>query len=169
MLGAVLLFITLLFAALFIGRYAAARRHFVSRYAAVILLLVAAILTVIRGQTLLGALLGIGAAALYLFTDRPRRASRGNSERSNGRMHGQANERPHQGRSEGRQSGNPSVNGGSMSDSQARAILGVHPGATETEIRAAFRRRIQTAHPDHGGTNEEAARLSAARDVLLRR
>ena len=56
-----------------------------------------------------------------------------------------------------------------MSDSQARAILGVSQSATEKEIRAAFRRRIQSAHPDHGGSNEEAARLSAARDFLLRR
>lgn len=50
----------------------------------------------------------------------------------------------------------------------ARALLGVGPAATPTEIRAAHRARIVTAHPDRGGDAQTAARLNAARDVLLK-
>jgi hypothetical protein len=143
-LGAVLLIVAAVFAALTLGRMAGARRRFVARNAAAIIVGAAAILTALRGQALLGIVLGIGAAAFYLW----------------------ANNRPPP-RADARTG--PSVNGGAMSDSQARAILGVAPGASETEIRAAFRRRIARAHPDRGGSNEEAARLAAARDVLLKR
>jgi hypothetical protein len=52
-------------------------------------------------------------------------------------------------------------------DVQARAILGVGPEATPTEIRAAYRAKMVRAHPDRGGTHAEAARLTAARDRLL--
>ena len=51
---------------------------------------------------------------------------------------------------------------------EARAILGVALAATPDEIRAAYRRKIAEAHPDRGGTNEQAARLTAARDTLLK-
>jgi hypothetical protein len=131
--------IAALFAVLMLARLAGARRRFVARNAAAIIAATAAILVAMRGQAWLGAILGIGAAALYLYSGRPRPRVR------------------------------PSVNGGAMSDSQARAILGVRLGATEQEIRTAFRQRIARAHPDRGGSNEEAARLTAARDALLRR
>ncbi len=51
----------------------------------------------------------------------------------------------------------------------ARALLGVAPGASSIEIRAAHRRLIVAAHPDRGGAQDQAARLNAARDVLLRK
>lgn len=54
-------------------------------------------------------------------------------------------------------------------DTEAEAILGVGADATETEIRRAFRARMVRAHPDHGGGHAEAARLTAARDRLLKR
>ena len=50
---------------------------------------------------------------------------------------------------------------------QARALLGVGADAGEAEIRAAHRRLVTEAHPDHGGTDEAARRLNAARDLLL--
>ena len=52
---------------------------------------------------------------------------------------------------------------------EARAILGVGEGADEAEIRAAWRRLMQRAHPDAGGTEGLAERLNAARDRLLKR
>ena len=50
----------------------------------------------------------------------------------------------------------------------ARTLLGVGAGADEAEIRAAHRRLVASAHPDHGGSDEETGRLNAARDLLLR-
>jgi len=54
-------------------------------------------------------------------------------------------------------------------DAEARRILGVGAQATVAEIRSAYRRKMATAHPDRGGSNAEAARLTAARDRLLRK
>lgn len=54
-------------------------------------------------------------------------------------------------------------------DRDARAILGVGPEANAQEIRAAYRAKMARAHPDRGGSHSEAARLTAARDRLLRR
>ncbi len=54
-------------------------------------------------------------------------------------------------------------------EAEARTILGVSEQATASEIRAAYRARMAQAHPDRGGTHAEAARLTAARDRLLRR
>ena len=53
-------------------------------------------------------------------------------------------------------------------DAEACAILGVEPGATAQQIRAAYRAKMAQAHPDRGGSHNEAARLTAARDRLLR-
>jgi DnaJ homolog subfamily C member 19 len=54
-------------------------------------------------------------------------------------------------------------------DADARAILGVGENATASEIRAAYRTRMAQAHPDRGGSHNEAARLAAARDRLLKK
>lgn len=54
-------------------------------------------------------------------------------------------------------------------DSAARALLGVSPTATAAEIRGAYRAKMARAHPDRGGSNAEAARLTAARDRLLKK
>lgn len=51
----------------------------------------------------------------------------------------------------------------------ARALLGVNANASAADIRAAYRAKMAQAHPDRGGSNETAARLTAARDLLLRR
>lgn len=54
-----------------------------------------------------------------------------------------------------------------LSLSEARAILGVGPDATLEEVKAAYGRLIQMAHPDKGGTEGLAAQLNAARDRLI--
>lgn len=52
---------------------------------------------------------------------------------------------------------------------EARALLGVGPQATDDEIRRAYREKMSRAHPDRGGGHEQAARLTAARDRLLKK
>ena len=56
-----------------------------------------------------------------------------------------------------------------LSLSEARSILGVPEGATAEEIKAAYGRLMQRAHPDHGGSDGLAAQLNAARDRLMGR
>ncbi len=56
---------------------------------------------------------------------------------------------------------------GPMSRDEAYQVLGLSPGATPTEIRAAHHRLMRAAHPDAGGSNWLAARINQARDVLL--
>lgn len=56
-----------------------------------------------------------------------------------------------------------------LSLSEARALLGVGPEATLAEVKAAYNRLIQMAHPDKGGTEGLAAQLNAARDRLIKR
>lgn len=54
-------------------------------------------------------------------------------------------------------------------DAEARRILGIGASASEAEIRAAYREKMARAHPDRGGSHDRAARLTAARDRLLRK
>ena len=58
---------------------------------------------------------------------------------------------------------------GSMSEVEARSILGVSATASSAEIQAAYNRLIRLAHPDKGGTDGLAAQLNAARDKLTRK
>lgn len=52
---------------------------------------------------------------------------------------------------------------------EAREILGVDENAGRREIDVAYRRLMQRAHPDHGGSTGLASQLNAARDRLLGR
>ena len=54
-----------------------------------------------------------------------------------------------------------------MTREEALDILGLAEGADEDAIRAAHRRLMKTAHPDQGGSAWLAARINAARDLLL--
>ncbi len=63
------------------------------------------------------------------------------------------------------QAGN--ANGGSaMSRDDALDVLGLKEGASEKEIRAAYRRMMKKHHPDNGGSAYLAARINEANDVL---
>ena len=69
-----------------------------------------------------------------------------------------------------RERGEPPPSGGSsgeMSENEARAVLGLGPEATREEIIEAHRRLIQRLHPDRGGSDYLAAKLNAAKDLLL--
>jgi hypothetical protein len=57
---------------------------------------------------------------------------------------------------------------GEMSVDEARRILGVGPEAEPPVIEAAYRRLMQRAHPDLGGTSGLAAQLNAARAALTK-
>jgi len=59
--------------------------------------------------------------------------------------------------------------GGTQDDARtlAFATLGLPSGASRPEIEKAFRAKIKHAHPDHGGSPEQAADLNDARDLLL--
>jgi hypothetical protein len=54
-----------------------------------------------------------------------------------------------------------------MTRQEAYQILGLEPGASQEEIHQAWRRLIKGVHPDSGGSAFLAAKINAARDVLL--
>ena len=68
-----------------------------------------------------------------------------------------------------RQAPPPPRRQGNMTSEEAYEVLGLHPGATEAEIRAAHHRLMRTAHPDSGGSDWLATRVNQARDVLIGR
>ena len=59
------------------------------------------------------------------------------------------------------------VSPSAMPIEEARALLGVAPDASLSEIRDAHRRLIARVHPDAGGSSELAHKVNAARDALV--
>jgi hypothetical protein len=57
---------------------------------------------------------------------------------------------------------------GEMDLEEAFATLGLAPGATKEEIKAAHRRLMKRLHPDQGGSTFLASKINQAKDVLLR-
>ena len=49
---------------------------------------------------------------------------------------------------------------------EAYKLLGVSPGASDDELKRAYRKALRQAHPDHGGTSEQFARVQAAWETL---
>ena len=60
-----------------------------------------------------------------------------------------------------------STSPGQMSKQEAYQILGVTPEASREEIHDAWRRLIKRVHPDSGGSAFLAAKINAAKSVLL--
>ncbi len=67
----------------------------------------------------------------------------------------------------GDSAGQGTAPGGRMSHEEAWHVLGLQPGASEAEIKAAHRSLMQKLHPDVGGSGWLAARVNEAKDVLL--
>ena len=60
----------------------------------------------------------------------------------------------------------PATGAGPMTVSEAYRVLGLAPGASVEEVRAAYRRLMRRVHPDLGGSGGLAALLNEARRVL---
>lgn len=56
--------------------------------------------------------------------------------------------------------------GAPMTEAEAYRVLGLAPGASLEEVRAAYRRLMRRVHPDLGGSSALAALLNAAKDRL---
>jgi len=57
---------------------------------------------------------------------------------------------------------------GQMSREEAFEVLGLAPGASDADIKAAHRRLIREYHPDHGGSDYLASKINEAKDLLLK-
>jgi hypothetical protein len=60
----------------------------------------------------------------------------------------------------------PAPEPGRMTEAEAYCVLGLAPGASLEEVRAAYRRLIRRVHPDHGGSSALAALLNEAKELL---
>lgn len=105
------------------------------------------------------------AAVLEAYLDRTRDADWRNGAESGAQAgpNGDGETAGRSGRQRARGQGS-----GAMTRAEALEILGLEEGAGPEAIREAHRRLMQKLHPDHGGSNYLAAKLNAAKDLLLR-
>ncbi|MDV7338559.1 J domain-containing protein [Terasakiella sp. A23] len=61
----------------------------------------------------------------------------------------------------------PDPKKGPMTRKQALEVLELDEDSSPEEIKAAYHRKIKEAHPDLGGSDEHAAQINQAKDVLL--
>ena len=80
---------------------------------------------------------------------------------------GGAGQRQSGGGSGGRSGPGAGPRAGPMTRDEAFQVLGLKPGASQADIRAAHRRLMRGAHPDSGGSDWLASRINQARDMLL--
>lgn len=137
-----LLALTALFLLLFVGRVGMARRVELIRRWPAGLLALAAFALLLRGQIWGAAVCGLLTAAVWIVWPR---------------FEAEMRQKP------------PARPADDPEDLAARALLGVTPTASAAEIRSAYRAKMAVAHPDRGGKHADAARLTAARDRLLRK
>jgi hypothetical protein len=118
-----------------------------------------ALLLILTGR---GAL-AIGALAMFGPTIWNRwRAAHPGATRPGG-----AGQRQSGGGSGGRSGPGAGPRAGPMTRDEAFQVLGLKPGASQADIRAAHRRLMRGAHPDSGGSDWLASRINQARDMLL--
>lgn len=55
-----------------------------------------------------------------------------------------------------------------LSEDEALLILGLAKGASPEDIKSAYRRLMTQLHPDRGGSDYLAAKINAAKDLLLK-
>jgi hypothetical protein len=67
----------------------------------------------------------------------------------------------------GGSSANATNASGAMSKDEALAILGLKKGCTPDDIKSAHKRLMKDFHPDKGGSDYLAAKINAAKDLLL--
>lgn len=75
-------------------------------------------------------------------------------------------ERERAGAPGGGEAGQAAAPGRDLSAEEAYRILGLEPGASVEEVRAAYHRLIRKVHPDSGGLSALAAMINAARERL---
>lgn len=71
------------------------------------------------------------------------------------------------GADDGPQAAAANAEGGPMTRDEAYRFLGLDPGASPAEIKAAHHRMMKNFHPDHGGSDYVAAKLNEAKAILL--
>ncbi len=54
-----------------------------------------------------------------------------------------------------------------MNSAEAYAVLGLKPGATADDVRAAHKRLMKDFHPDKGGSDYLAVKINQAKDLLI--
>lgn len=67
---------------------------------------------------------------------------------------------------EQRREGRSHADGG-MSEDEAWSLLGLARGASRDDIKTTYRRLMKQVHPDHGGTDYLAHKITQAKDMLL--
>ncbi len=73
------------------------------------------------------------------------------------------------GMDEEEQTASGAQSGGLSGADEAYAVLGLEPGASAADIRAAHRQLLKRVHPDVGGSPFLAAKINQAKDFLLKR
>lgn len=83
------------------------------------------------------------------------------------RIHGMEWRNAAPGQDESASGAAPPSGSSGMTREEALSVLGLKPGASDTEIKDAHRRLMLKLHPDHGGSDYLAAKLNQAKDFLL--